>query len=141
MRCVLSTCNSTGADTLPGDRHLPVGVNRKGIMVWTLLTLVLGGALDRALLHLEKRGWINYRRNGFSRGAAAYHALELQTIFDPGTQQVIEIGYEQRQQEDESGDPPVKEGEEPQPSVGLDAAAPTPSAGTERVTPPRIISR
>ena len=79
----------------------------KEIIEWALLILVLGGALDRALLHLEERGWINYRRHGVSRGAMAYHMLELQTIFHPGAQQVIEVRYGQREQEDESGDPPA----------------------------------
>ena len=76
------------------------------VLVWALLILMLGGALDRLLLRLEERGWINYRRNGMSRGAIAYHMLELQTILDPSTQQVIEIRYEQRAREDESGNPP-----------------------------------
>jgi hypothetical protein len=76
------------------------------IILWVLLIVVLGGALDWALLRFEESGWINYRRNGVSRGAMAYHMLELQTIFNPAAQQVIEIRYEQREQEDESGDPP-----------------------------------
>lgn len=87
------------------------------IVVWALIVLVLGGALDRTLLHIEGRGWINYRRTGFSRGAAAYHLLELQTMFDPGAQQVIEIRQERRQQQDESGDPPGPEGESPSPAA------------------------
>lgn len=76
-------------------------------LVLILLILVLGGVMDRVLLRLEERGWINYRRNGISRGAITYHALELQSIFDPGTQQVIEIQYEEREQEDEAGNPPA----------------------------------
>lgn len=77
------------------------------VLVGALLLFLLGSALDRLLLRLEDRGWINYRRTGWSRGAVAYHMLELQTILDPGTQQVIEIRYEQREQEDESGSPPA----------------------------------
>jgi hypothetical protein len=81
------------------------------ILLWLLLVAVMALVLDRALLRAEANGWINYRRTGFSRGAVAYHMLELQTIFDPGAQQVIEIRQEQRAQEDEAGDPPVDAGE------------------------------
>jgi hypothetical protein len=77
------------------------------VLLGALLLLLLGSVLDRVLLRLEDRGWINYRRTGWSRGAAAYHMLELQTILDPGTEQVIEIRYEQREQEDEAGHPPA----------------------------------
>lgn len=77
------------------------------IFVGALLLLLLGSAIDRVLLRLEDRGWINYRRTGWSRGAAAYHMLELQTLLDPGARQVLEIRYEQREQEDEAGNPPA----------------------------------
>ena len=77
------------------------------IVVWALLLLVVGAMLDRVLLHLEQGGWINYCRNGLSRGAIAYHMLELQAILDPGTQQVVEIRYQQREQEDDAGNPPA----------------------------------
>lgn len=65
------------------------------------------GAFDRVLHRMEERGWINYRRNGISRGAMAYHMLELQSIYDPGAQQVVEIRQEERKRQDESGDPPA----------------------------------
>jgi hypothetical protein len=64
-------------------------------------------ALDRVLLWVESRGWMNYRRHGLSRGAALYHMLELQAIFDPGIQQVIEAEYRERKEQDESGAPPA----------------------------------
>jgi hypothetical protein len=75
------------------------------IVVWALLVCFLGGAADRALLKLEERGWINYRRHGISRGAIAYHALELESIVNPGARQVMEIQFEQRKNQDEAGDP------------------------------------
>lgn len=77
------------------------------VLVWAVLLLLLGSAVDRVLLRIEDRGWINYRRTGWSRGAAAYHMLELQAMLDPAARQVIEIRYEQREQEDEAGDPPA----------------------------------
>ena len=88
---------------------------------WALWMIGIGvGAylLDRLLLVIEERGWINYRRHGASRGAAAYHALELQSIFDPSVKEVIEARWEERREQDESGDPPVP---------GADLAPPPPS--------------
>jgi hypothetical protein len=61
--------------------------------------------LDRLLLRVERKGWMNYRRRGLSRGAAVYHLMELHSIFDPGIQQVIEAEYQQRKEQDESGAP------------------------------------
>lgn len=66
--------------------------------------------LDRLLLRLEARGWINYRRRGLSRGGAAYHALTLQSIFNPSAQHLQDVQYEQVVQRDESGDPPPPAG-------------------------------
>jgi hypothetical protein len=74
---------------------------------YLVAVLLLGFCLDRLLLRAEARGWINYRRNGLSRPGAIYHALELQSIFDPGIRQVIEVRCEERKNQDESGDPLV----------------------------------
>ena len=75
-------------------------------MAPVLAVLVVAFLLDRLLLWCEGRGWINYRRKGLSRGGAVYHLLELQSIFHPGTQQVIEAKYQERKNHDESGGPP-----------------------------------
>jgi len=77
---------------------------------WLFIALSAGAGcliLDRLLLMAEAKGWINYRRNGLSRGGASYHTLQLSSIFNPGMQAVIEAKYEDEEQEDESGDPPV----------------------------------
>lgn len=75
------------------------------ILIWFLLIAALGGAADQLLLKMESRGWINYRRHGISRGAAAYHMRELQSIYDPGIQHVIEIQTSEQAQRDDTGDP------------------------------------
>lgn len=67
--------------------------------------------LDRLLLGLESRGWINYRRHGMSRGGATYHALELQSMFNPSTRNVMEVKYGEQEEVDESGAPPGEGGE------------------------------
>ena len=68
--------------------------------------LAVLAALDRSLLWLESRGWINYRRNKLSSGGALYHTLELHSVFDPGMEDIMEVKYEERLEEDESGAPP-----------------------------------
>jgi hypothetical protein len=86
------------------------------IIVWALLVCFLGGAADRALLKLEERGWINYRKHGISRGAIAYHALELESIVNPGARQVMEVQFEQRGSQDDAGDPLGADSDEPPPA-------------------------
>jgi hypothetical protein len=76
------------------------------VLLWSGLSILGGWLIDRSLLMLEARGWINYRRNGLSRGAALYHTFELQSIFDPGARYVQEIQYEERKAQDDSGAPP-----------------------------------
>lgn len=78
-----------------------------GWLIWTIVLVIVGFVLDRCLLWMEARGWLNYRRNRLSRGAAVYHALELHSIFDPGTEEVIEVRYAEEQEEDDSGEPPA----------------------------------
>lgn len=78
----------------------------EAVLLWMGLILVGVGALDRVLLRMEARGWINYRRNGLSRGAALYHTFELQSVFDPGIRHVQEVQYAERKEEDDSGAPP-----------------------------------
>jgi hypothetical protein len=75
------------------------------ILIWFLLIAALAGAADQVLLKMESRGWIHYRWHGISRGAAAYHMRELQSIYDPGIQHVIEIQTKEQAQRDDTGDP------------------------------------
>ena len=77
--------------------------------IWTAILLATGFVLDRLLLHLESRGWLSYRRTRGVRGRAMYHAQELDSIFNPGMQHVQEAHFREEEQEDESGDPPVRE--------------------------------
>jgi len=58
-------------------------------------------ALDRLLLRLESRGWINYRRNRLGRGGGLYHMLELHSIYEPGMRQIAEAKY--REEQEDSG--------------------------------------
>ncbi len=74
--------------------------------LWILGALVAAIALDRLLLYVESRGWINYRRRGLLRGGGSYHALTLQSVFDPGAERLQKARYENVEERDDSGDPP-----------------------------------
>ena len=63
--------------------------------------------LDRALLWMESRGWIYYRRTRPGRGAATYHLLEWNAVLDPTMRQVQEERIRERREEEESGAPPA----------------------------------
>ncbi len=78
------------------------------LVLWMAAGVVALLVLDRLLLAMEARGWINYRRNGLSRGGAMYHTLQLSAIFHPGMEHSIEAKYEEREAQDESGDPPPR---------------------------------
>ena len=75
-------------------------------ILWDLAVAALLLLLDRALLRLEARGWINYRRRGLSRGAAGYHALVMQSVFDPEARSLIAATYQKEVQQNDSGEPP-----------------------------------
>lgn len=81
------------------------------LLFWMGIVVLLLAA-DRALLAMEARGWINYRRHGPNLSAARYHVMEMHSIWEPGIQQVVEAHYRERKSEDEAGDPPGAEPEE-----------------------------
>ena len=95
------------------------------IGLWIIAIAIVLVALDRALLWMERNGWINYRRRGLSRSGAAYHGLILESIFNPGAEKLLEVKYTQEQEQDESGDtnrperddhsPPAPEAERDEP--------------------------
>ena len=74
------------------------------LALWALLGLAFLWLVDRVLLWLERRGWINYRRRGLSRSGAAYHGVLLESIFNPAAENLIEAKYVEEVEEDDSGD-------------------------------------
>ena len=77
--------------------------------LWWIIAVVMIVTADRALLALEARGYIHYRRHGLNLYAARYHALEMHTVFEPAVQQVLQVSYLGEKRQDESGDPPGDE--------------------------------
>ena len=78
-------------------------------IIWIAGLIVAVWFVDRALLWMESRGWIYYRRTKPGRGAMTYHLFEWNAAFDPTMRQVQEEQVREVIQEEEAGDPPVEE--------------------------------
>jgi hypothetical protein len=61
--------------------------------------------LDRLALAMERRGWIYYRKKKPSSTSLGNAFLNLQSLIEPGTRQVVEVRREKKDQHD-SGDEP-----------------------------------
>ena len=86
-------------------------------LIWSLAGVVVLVLLDRMLLWMESNRWINYRRSKIRGSGSVYHMLEMQSVFDPGAKQIMEIKYqEQVEEKEDSGDPPGPDPDDP-PSV------------------------
>lgn len=61
------------------------------MMIKILLCCVLLFSVDRFLFWLEQKGWLFYRRRKSPGGFVGNALLELNTIFQPSTRNVIEV--------------------------------------------------
>lgn len=59
--------------------------------IWGAIILLAVLTADRALLAMESRGYINYRRHGLNVSGARYHMTEMHTVFEPAVQQVLQV--------------------------------------------------
>lgn len=82
-------------------------------VLWSVGLILVILVLDRILLRIEAKGWINYRRSRGRWRGAWYHMIETHSVFDPGIQQVLEATIREERIEDESGDPPAPDDDEP----------------------------
>ncbi len=57
-------------------------------------------------LWAERRGWIYYKHRKASPGSVGNALLQVQSIFEPGKEHVLEARLEDAVEEDASGDPP-----------------------------------
>jgi hypothetical protein len=60
---------------------------------------------DRLALAMERRGWIYYRKNKPSSTSLGNAFLNLQSLLEPSTKQVVEVRREKKDQH-KSGDEP-----------------------------------
>ena len=75
-------------------------------VLWVVIVLLGILVLDRLAVWMEGRGWIYWRKKHGSSGTLGTAFLELQAIFEPGKQHVIEARRDEDAEEDDSGDPP-----------------------------------
>ena len=102
-------------------RRIAFSIALVGVATWLLIdafspvrgivTVAALLAIDRLLLFVESKGWINYRRHGLHWGAASYYTLQLSSTFDPGFQEVVEVKYFASEERDDSGGPPTPDEE------------------------------
>lgn len=82
-------------------------MGERAVSGWIWLVIIASGlyALHRRALWMETRGWIYYMHSSGSSTRAGSAMLEVQQLFEPSKRHVIEIKREQKEIEDESGDP------------------------------------
>jgi hypothetical protein len=75
-----------------------------GSLVAVAMVLLMA---DRALLKMEERGWIYYRKKQGHADRIGQAALRLQAILEPSKRYVIEEKNEDRREERHDGAPPA----------------------------------
>ena len=82
------------------------------VVAGVLAALAIG---DRVLLWMESRGWIFYRRTKRRGGGALTSAfwVEWHSAFNPGVHEAVEIAVEEKKDQDDSGDPPTHDSDDP----------------------------
>jgi hypothetical protein len=76
------------------------------LVLWILGIALALFLLDKALLKAEARGWIYYRRKQPSRSALGNAFLEIQKIWEPSKEAMVEVMKEEKKEQADSGDPP-----------------------------------
>jgi len=81
-------------------------------MQWfTIAGWILAGAiglwlLDRLAIWMESNGWIYWRKSQGTSSRVGNAFLEVQSMFEPGKEHVIEARQEVKYQKPAPGDPP-----------------------------------
>ena len=70
--------------------------------------------LDKALLKMESRGWIYYRKKAPTRSSLGNAFLEVQSLLEPSKKAMVEVMKEEKKDQAESGDPPEAGKDHPQ---------------------------
>ena len=79
-------------------------ISGKGF-IWVIFILLSLWAIDKLLLWMEDRGWINYRRKFPSRTSIGNAFLEVQSLIEPGKKATVEEIRRIKQDGSFSGDP------------------------------------
>ncbi|MGB7622296.1 MAG: hypothetical protein WBN92_08105 [Terriglobia bacterium] len=75
-------------------------------VVWVVLLGVAVVVLHYFALWAESRGWIYYKRRKGSPGSVGNALLQIQAIFEPGKEHVLEARLKDDEEQEVSGDPP-----------------------------------
>jgi hypothetical protein len=75
-------------------------------LLWIVGAAIVLFLLDKALLKAEARGWIYYRRNEPKRSGLGNAFLEIQKIWEPSKEAMVEVMKEEKKEQSDSGDPP-----------------------------------
>lgn len=73
--------------------------------IWVIFILCSLWAIDKALLWMEVRGWINYRRKYPNRTSIGNAFLEVQSLIEPGKKATVDEIRRIKHNESFSGDP------------------------------------
>ena len=62
--------------------------------------------LNKALLWMESRGWIYYRKKAPTRSSLGSAFLEIQSLLEPSKKAMVEVMKEEKKEQANSGEPP-----------------------------------
>lgn len=93
---------------------MTVSVGVGWIVFWIVASVAALALVDQALLWMERREWIYWRRRKGTaiRPGLARVSLELQTLLEPEKRYVLALKREEKTLQDDAADPPPSPGEE-----------------------------
>jgi len=79
------------------------------IVGWILAISIGLWLLDRLATWMEANGWIYWRKSQGTSSRVGNAFLEIQSMFDPGKEHIIEAKQEEKYQKPAPGDPPPRD--------------------------------
>ncbi len=77
------------------------------VLRWVVQGIVVLVLIDQAALAAERRGWIRWRRQPPRRATVSRAGLQVQSIFEPSVEHVVEEQSQIGAVVDEDGAPPT----------------------------------
>jgi hypothetical protein len=76
------------------------------IILWIAGAGIALFLLNKALLWMESRGWIYYRKKAPTRSSLGNAFLEIQSMLEPSKKAMVEVMKEEKKEQADSGEPP-----------------------------------
>lgn len=76
------------------------------IILWVVGIGIALFLLNKALLKMESRGWIYYRRKAPTHSSLGNAFLEIQSLLEPSKKAMVEVMKEEKKEQADSGEPP-----------------------------------